>query len=68
MFLLKLWIIACNKCDTLKLKDVLLFTAIDTGTSGLLDPELRKLPLVTNKVAVSSMPSQKKIRLLNLYN
>ena len=50
------------KCDSLKLKDVL-FTAIDTGTSGLLDPELRKLPLVTNKVAVSSMPSQKKIRL-----
>lgn len=57
--------------DTLGLKHVPLLTGIDIGTSKLLEPDVRTSPLVTIKVDVSLMPSEKeivsKLCLRNLY-
>ena len=47
--------------DTLGQKDVPLLTVIGTGTSKLLEPDVRTSPLVTIKVDVSFMPSEKEI-------
>ena len=47
--------------DTLGQKDVPLLTEIGTGTSKLLEPDVRTSPLVTFKVDVSLIPSEKEI-------
>ena len=47
--------------DTLGQKDVPLLTEIGTGTSKLLEPDVRTSSLVTIKVDVSLIPSEKEI-------